>query len=135
MTGPPGSCSPCSRCTCSPHSRMRCAVTACWRACCRFGRASMWSTPGTRIPVSGGPTQCPYEEDPDMSNSPTARRLFLATSLALLCAGANATPDYDIGGVSIGLEAGGEGGAMALVLNNQKAMTSFMQDNKFSLNA
>lgn len=42
---------------------------------------------------------------------------------------------YNMGGGSIGLEAGGEGGSMAFVLNNQKAMNSFMQNNKFSLNA
>lgn len=42
---------------------------------------------------------------------------------------------YNMGGGSIGLEAGGEGGSMAFVLNNQKAMNSFTQNNKFSLNA
>jgi lipid-binding SYLF domain-containing protein len=42
---------------------------------------------------------------------------------------------YSMGGGSIGLEAGGEGGSMAFMLNNQKAIDSFMQNNKFSLNA
>jgi lipid-binding SYLF domain-containing protein len=42
---------------------------------------------------------------------------------------------YNMGGVSIGAQAGGEGGPVAFILNNQKAMNSFMQDNKFSLNA
>lgn len=42
---------------------------------------------------------------------------------------------YNMGGISIGAQAGGEGGAIAFVLNDQKAMNSFMQNNKFSLNA
>ena len=42
---------------------------------------------------------------------------------------------YNIGGVSVGLQAGAEGGPIALVLNNQKAVDSFMQDNNWSLNA
>jgi SH3 domain-containing YSC84-like protein 1 len=42
---------------------------------------------------------------------------------------------YNMGGISIGAQAGGEGGAIAFVLNDQKAMHSFMQANKFSLNA
>ncbi|MEN3275629.1 MAG: YSC84-like protein 1 [Massilia sp.] len=42
---------------------------------------------------------------------------------------------YNYGGVSIGAQAGAEAGAIAFVLNDQKAMNSFMQNNKFSLNA
>jgi SH3 domain-containing YSC84-like protein 1 len=42
---------------------------------------------------------------------------------------------FNMGGVSIGAQAGGEGGAVAFLLNNDKAMKSFMQKNKFSLNA
>lgn len=42
---------------------------------------------------------------------------------------------YNMGGVSVGLQAGAEAGAVAFVLNDQKAMNSFMQNNKFSLNA
>ena len=42
---------------------------------------------------------------------------------------------YNFGGVSIGPQAGVEAGAIAFVLNDQKAMNSFMQNNKFSLNA
>lgn len=42
---------------------------------------------------------------------------------------------YNYGGLSIGAQAGAEAGAIAFVLNDQKAMNSFMQNNKFSLNA
>lgn len=42
---------------------------------------------------------------------------------------------YNYGGVSIGPQAGAEAGAIAFVLNDQKALNSFMQNNKFSLNA
>lgn len=42
---------------------------------------------------------------------------------------------YNIGGVSLGLQAGAEGGPIVLVLNNQKAVDSFMRDNNWSLNA
>lgn len=42
---------------------------------------------------------------------------------------------YNFGGVSIGAQAGAEAGAIAFVLNDEKAMNSFMQNNKFSLNA
>ena len=42
---------------------------------------------------------------------------------------------YNMGGVSVGLQAGAEAGAVAFVLNDQKAMNSFMENNKFSLNA
>ena len=42
---------------------------------------------------------------------------------------------YNYGGVSIGPQAGAEGGAIAFVLNDQKALNSFSQNNKFSLNA
>lgn len=42
---------------------------------------------------------------------------------------------YNYGGVSIGPQAGAEGGAIAFVLNDEKAINSFSQNNKFSLNA
>lgn len=41
---------------------------------------------------------------------------------------------YNMGGISVGLQAGVEAGAIAFVLNDQKALNSFMQNNKFSLN-
>jgi lipid-binding SYLF domain-containing protein len=42
---------------------------------------------------------------------------------------------FDTGGLSIGLQAGAEGGPLALVLLNQKAVDSFRNRNNFSLNA
>ena len=42
---------------------------------------------------------------------------------------------YNMGGISAGLQAGVEAGAIAFVLNDQKALESFMQNNKFSLGA
>ncbi|MGZ3241976.1 MAG: lipid-binding SYLF domain-containing protein, partial [Burkholderiaceae bacterium] len=43
---------------------------------------------------------------------------------------------YNIGGISVGIQAGVEGGPIALILNNDKAVNSFMQKkNKFSLSA
>lgn len=42
---------------------------------------------------------------------------------------------YDFGGVSAGLQAGAEAGSLVMVLNNQKAVQSFMQENNWSLNA
>jgi lipid-binding SYLF domain-containing protein len=42
---------------------------------------------------------------------------------------------FDIGGLSIGLQAGVEGGPIALVLLNQKAVDSFRNRNNFSLSA
>lgn len=42
---------------------------------------------------------------------------------------------YNMGGISVGLQAGAQAGAIALVLNDQKALNSFMQNNKFSLGA
>lgn len=42
---------------------------------------------------------------------------------------------YNFGGISAGLQAGVEAGAIAFVLNDQKAMNSFMRNNKFALNA
>lgn len=42
---------------------------------------------------------------------------------------------YNMGGISAGLQAGVQAGAIALVLNDQKALNSFMQNNKFSLGA
>jgi lipid-binding SYLF domain-containing protein len=42
---------------------------------------------------------------------------------------------YNIGGLSAGAQVGVEGGAIAMVLNNEKAVNKFMQKNMFSLNA
>jgi len=42
---------------------------------------------------------------------------------------------YNTGGLSVGLQAGAEGGAMVLVLNNEKALNEFLKKNNFSLNA
>jgi lipid-binding SYLF domain-containing protein len=42
---------------------------------------------------------------------------------------------FDIGGLSIGLQAGAEGGPLALLLMNQKAVDSFRNRNNFSLSA
>ena len=42
---------------------------------------------------------------------------------------------YNMGGISAGLQAGVEAGSIAFVLNDQKALNSFMQNNKFSLGA
>jgi lipid-binding SYLF domain-containing protein len=42
---------------------------------------------------------------------------------------------YNIGGISAGAQVGAEGGAMAMVLNNEKAVNKFMQKNTFSLSA
>ncbi|MFC0254551.1 lipid-binding SYLF domain-containing protein [Massilia consociata] len=42
---------------------------------------------------------------------------------------------YNMGSLSVGLQAGAEAGAIAFVLNDQKALNSFMQNNKFALNA
>jgi lipid-binding SYLF domain-containing protein len=42
---------------------------------------------------------------------------------------------YNMGGISLGLQAGAEGGALALVLLNQKAVDSFRNKNNFSLSA
>ncbi|WP_056446333.1 lipid-binding SYLF domain-containing protein [Massilia sp. Root335] len=42
---------------------------------------------------------------------------------------------FDIGGLSIGLQAGAEGGPIALLLLNQKAVDSFRNRNNFSLSA
>jgi lipid-binding SYLF domain-containing protein len=42
---------------------------------------------------------------------------------------------YNMAGVTLGAQLGAEGGAMAFILNDQKALNGFMQDNKFSLNA
>lgn len=42
---------------------------------------------------------------------------------------------YDLGGLSIGLQVGAEGGAMALLLNNDKAVNEFMKKNNFALSA
>ncbi len=42
---------------------------------------------------------------------------------------------YDLGGLTVGLQAGVEGGPVALVLNNDKAVNEFMQKNNFALSA
>ncbi len=42
---------------------------------------------------------------------------------------------YNISGLNIGVQAGVEGGAIAMVLNNDKAVNRFMQRNNFSLTA
>lgn len=42
---------------------------------------------------------------------------------------------YNIGALSVGAQVGAEGGAIAMVLNNDKAVNKFMQKNAFALNA
>ena len=42
---------------------------------------------------------------------------------------------YNMAGITLGAQLGADGGAMAFILNDQKALNGFMQDNKFSLNA
>lgn len=42
---------------------------------------------------------------------------------------------YDFGGISAGLQAGAEGGSLAMILNNQRALDNFKQKNNWSLNA
>jgi SH3 domain-containing YSC84-like protein 1 len=42
---------------------------------------------------------------------------------------------YNIGGLNIGLQAGIQGGPMAFILTNEKAINRFRQRNNFSLNA
>ena len=42
---------------------------------------------------------------------------------------------YDLGGLTVGLQAGAEGGPMALVLNNEKAVNEFMKKNNLALSA
>ena len=42
---------------------------------------------------------------------------------------------YDIAGLDIGFQAGGEGGPMAFILNDEKAVDRFMKNNHFSLDA
>lgn len=42
---------------------------------------------------------------------------------------------YNMAGVTLGAQLGAEGGALAFILNDQKALNGFMQKNKFSLNA
>jgi SH3 domain-containing YSC84-like protein 1 len=39
---------------------------------------------------------------------------------------------YNIGGISLGAQVGAQGGPIVMVLNNDKAVSSFMQKNKFS---
>lgn len=42
---------------------------------------------------------------------------------------------YNLGGLSVGVQAGAEGGPLALVLNNDKAVGEFMKKNNFTLSA
>jgi lipid-binding SYLF domain-containing protein len=42
---------------------------------------------------------------------------------------------YNTGGLSLGLQAGAEGGMLAFVLNNQKAVDAFLKKNNVSLSA
>ncbi|MET0855630.1 MAG: lipid-binding SYLF domain-containing protein [Telluria sp.] len=42
---------------------------------------------------------------------------------------------YNIGGISAGAQVGAEAGAIALVLNNEKAVNKFLQKNSFALSA
>ncbi|MGN6388084.1 MAG: lipid-binding SYLF domain-containing protein [Burkholderiaceae bacterium] len=42
---------------------------------------------------------------------------------------------YNIGGISGGIQAGVEAGSIALIMNTQKAVNTFKQDNNWSLNA
>lgn len=42
---------------------------------------------------------------------------------------------YNLAGISVGAQAGAEGGPVALVLNNDVAVNKFMQKTEFSLNA
>jgi lipid-binding SYLF domain-containing protein len=42
---------------------------------------------------------------------------------------------YNVGGLSVGAQAGAEGGPIVLVLNNDKALNRFMEKNNFSLSA
>jgi len=42
---------------------------------------------------------------------------------------------YNTGGLSIGLQAGAEGGNLVLILNNEKAVNEFLKKNNFSINA
>lgn len=42
---------------------------------------------------------------------------------------------YNLGGISAGAQVGAEAGAIALVLNNEKAVNKFMQKNSFAVNA
>lgn len=42
---------------------------------------------------------------------------------------------YDLGGLTLGVQAGAEGGALAMVLNNDKAVNEFMKKNNFALSA
>ncbi len=42
---------------------------------------------------------------------------------------------YNFGGLSAGIQAGAEAGSIVMILNNEKAVKSFKQDNNWSLNA
>lgn len=42
---------------------------------------------------------------------------------------------YDLGGLTLGVQAGADGGAIAMILNNDKAVNEFMKKNNFALSA
>ncbi|MYM97010.1 lipid-binding SYLF domain-containing protein [Duganella vulcania] len=42
---------------------------------------------------------------------------------------------YDLGGLTLGLQIGAEGGPIAMILNNDKAVSEFMKKNNFALSA
>lgn len=42
---------------------------------------------------------------------------------------------YDLGGLTLGLQIGAEGGPIAMILNNDKAVSEFMKTNNFALSA
>ncbi len=42
---------------------------------------------------------------------------------------------YDLGGISVGIQLGGEGGEIAMLLMSKKAVDAFKHDNSFALNA
>lgn len=42
---------------------------------------------------------------------------------------------YNMGGISIGFQGGGEAGSLAMLLMSDKAINEFMSDNNFSINA
>jgi lipid-binding SYLF domain-containing protein len=94
------------------------------------------------------------ESEPGLSNLvqqakgvfivPTYRRLALGIGgsggtgvlLAKRDNGAWSDPAfYNIGGISVGAQAGAEGGPIVMVLNNDKAVNRFMEKNNFSLSA
>lgn len=93
------------------------------------------------------------ESDPTLKNVlHQARGIFVAPNFAqgglgvgakggqgiLLVKNGNTWSDpafYDFGGLSIGLQAGFEGGQMAFILTNEKAVEHFARKNNFDVNA